>query len=153
MVSLNHFLLELCIAAWAYFKALQAKAAFLVCSFLCSPPKPPLVNVHDVRANRIRLNIKPQSSSVFNKRVEQHEIEWAGPATEGWVPAGANNLPQRTVARLQPCTDYRFRVRAVNPKGLDTRGASKDQDGPRERGWHGPRIYLGANTHRRYCLN
>eukprot|EP00983_Pelagomonas_calceolata_P023927 753234-Pelagomonas_calceolata.AAC.2 len=37
---------------------------------------------------QIRLNIKPQSSSVFNKRVEQHEIEWAGPATEGWVPAG-----------------------------------------------------------------
>ncbi|KAF5829739.1 hypothetical protein DUNSADRAFT_15563 [Dunaliella salina] len=118
MVSLNHFLLNLCLAAWGYLKALQAKAAFLVSSFLCRAPKPPLVNIHDVRANRIRLNIQPPSSSKFNKRVEQHEIEWAGPATGGWVSAGANNFPQRTVARLQPCTDYRFRVRAVNPKGV-----------------------------------
>ncbi|GFH16862.1 hypothetical protein V8C86DRAFT_2489226 [Haematococcus lacustris] len=84
--------------------------------YLSRVPKPPIATAKDVRANRIRLNIESSFSSPFN--IERFEVEWTVEDSDIWVSVGANDLQQRTVARLKPDCDYKFRVRAINALGV-----------------------------------
>uniref|UniRef100_A0A7S0UTS1 Fibronectin type-III domain-containing protein n=1 Tax=Polytomella parva TaxID=51329 RepID=A0A7S0UTS1_9CHLO len=81
-------------------------------------PRPPIVTIKDIRAKRIRLNLKANKSSRFN--VEQHEIEWKPSSDESWSSIGESDLENRTVARLQPDSSYDFRARSINRRGVSS---------------------------------
>jgi len=110
---------------------------------LSRKPFPPKAVVQDVRAHRIRLNISSNLSSPFN--VEEFELEWRLSKTSdesSWTSLGFNDLPQRTVIRLQPDCRYLFRVRVRNYRGVSRWCPvieAKTRQEPKDGGGRGPR--------------
>ncbi|GAX75432.1 hypothetical protein CEUSTIGMA_g2876.t1 [Chlamydomonas eustigma] len=106
-------------------------------------PYPPTAVVQDIRANRIRFNICSNLSSPFN--VEEFELEWRPHRSyddPSWTSLGFNDLPQRTVIRLQPDCQYLFRVRARNWRGVSGWCPvieAKTRQEPKDGGGCGPR--------------
>ncbi|PNW74226.1 hypothetical protein CHLRE_13g590400v5 [Chlamydomonas reinhardtii] len=114
------FLIDFLLFSFTYLQKFCYDSTLPVTKRLFSrKPRPPKVQVKDVRCKRIRLQIDSTYASPFN--VEDFEVEWrpaeaTDPPTE-WTSVGRSDLTARTVARLKQDTPYEFRVRAWNELG------------------------------------
>lgn len=82
-------------------------------------PKAPALKVEAIRARRARLLVDTTLSSRFN--VETYEVQRAelgASAEDAWVGCHEDEGRHVTVTGLAPSTDYGFRVRARNFRGV-----------------------------------